>query len=229
VNAGPFRASAHSHLEVTPRQLRRICGERTRRARDDNFFRDRAEIGSKVHGALFTRIRISSGLMPTVRYMFRRGAAPWLNLPRRGRLRFLETPIRPRSAGFPVHHGAAIDETSVRERFDFRKLRVMVSSPLTLGQPPKAISILAPTPALCAAAAAAGSTIKPIAAFSAPSASSALKIPVVFESPPTPGLSCVSAMDDRLVRFPGDLYRPPHCCRWLFEFHRPFRLGPQYF
>src|SRR6185437_3479819 len=52
----------------------------------------------------------------------------------------------------------------------------------------------APTPARCAAAAASASQITPTAAFVARLSSSARTIPIVFESPPTPGLSCVSAM-----------------------------------
>ena len=54
--------------------------------------------------------------------------------------------------------------------------------------------MVAPIPAACAARAAAGSMIRPIAARSTPAATRARSMPVVSLLPPAPGLSWVSAI-----------------------------------
>ncbi len=60
--------------------------------------------------------------------------------------------------------------------------------------PPSARVTVAPSPAACAALAASGSYIMPVAARCALLRTSARSMPVVSESPPAPGLSWVSAI-----------------------------------
>ena len=72
---------------------------------------------------------------------------------------------------------------------------------------PGAGSLADPAPEPAAAAAAA-STIRPSAARCAPQASNARSMPVVSESPPAPGLSCVSAITT------GRVARCASCIAW---------------
>jgi len=119
VNAGPFGPVRIPTLRLRHGNCDGSAVNGPGAARDDNFFRDRAEIGSKVHGALvhqnphLLRLDAHRAIHVPVEEL-----RPLAELTATRTPSILRDAIRPRSAAFPFTWGRH-RRTSVRERFDF--------------------------------------------------------------------------------------------------------------
>ncbi|MNJ43646.1 hypothetical protein D3C77_386610 [compost metagenome] len=139
---------------------------------------------------LFTTKLFSSGCMPAMRKRLRSSIWLLLELTAICTSSIFRHATGPTSTRMPFIMGPS-NRQRPSDRCITSKRPLRGVSPSMFDCPPSSSSTKAPTPASIATWTAIGSTIRPTAAFLAPLRNSALIMPVVLESPPAPGLSCV--------------------------------------